>query len=594
MTRNRAIGAVAFVVLLGFLLLAAPPRAQEASKEAKGQTTVASRSVLPALPGDATLIARVRDVSDLVEKVKKSPLYRLKEKPEFADLVKKIEAAFEGARGKVRAELDIDLMELLTSIEGEIVLYAGNAWTLFQSFQTIERGPDANAAFESLPLVLAVDAQGASGKLKGLLAKVWEYGRKEGAKIEHQDFHNGVITVLTNPDAADGGPEHLYLAEHGTKFLFGASRKLLEATVANLDSGKGGGLDANAVFQKTQGATEGEASDLSLYVDLKQITDAVDKGVASAGGFQSMIWSSVKNIVFGKSLNSVGLAGFFDERGIRQTLFVHNAGASDGLLGWFKGAPFSSTPAAVIPPEVATFSTLAFNGPNFAVAVRQLIKLGLSFQGGGDSADPDAQVEAMLGIKLEDIFRGLGSRIHAFGFGEGPNLENPLGDQTFVLELQDEAPFKQLLGHPLLASGALQSRKYMERDIFSPAGVAEGAGPAFCISDRMLIVSLDGKSVEKTLRRAGKEGPGLGDQEGYKKIAAIVPPKVAFLGYSDEGYIAKTFGSVSEMIRESAAAEVPEDVFLLLAAVGKFLGATIAYGAWQDAGLFYDSRMLYR
>ena len=371
---------------------------------------------------------------------------------------------------------------------------------------------------------------------------------------------------------------------------------MLEQTIVNVSNGSTGGLTSKPLYQATLKATEGDQSDIYLYADIKQVTDAV--GTALGPGLPAMIWTPVKELLFGNTLNCAGVGAFLKKDGIRQTVFVHNEGASDGILGWFKGASFSSTPAKLIPAGVETFSTIAFNAENFGKFIRGVLQIAMSMQGGA-GADIDQTVEQMLGMKLDDLLRAFGSRIHTFGTSKQVK-DNPLGDQTIVLELKNEEPVKRLLETAnLMTNGALEPRKYLDRDVFSITAMGED-GPALCVTDRLFVVSFTGGSLEKLIGRLGKETDTIKDFDGYKKIAAGLPSSVDMLGYSDESYLANSMANVAETVRDQAASSgfdlggSEEQVFLLLAALGKTLGSTIAYGVWKDAGLFYDSTVYYR
>jgi hypothetical protein len=329
-----------------------------------------------------------------------------------------------------------------------------------------------------------------------------------------------------------------------------------------------------------------------VYLDIKQVTNAV--GVALGPGPQVFIWETVKGLLLGTSLNSLAIGGFLNEGGLRETMFVHNGGASDGILGWFKGEPFSSSPASVIPAEAATFTSVGINSTNLGTSIRGLIKLAMSFQG-QQTDDVDSWVKTQIGIDLGDVFRGLGGRFHLFSTGTVANLENPFEDQNFVLELKDEAPFRQLINKAAeMSGGGWQPKKYLERDIYSVGGSPQEGGPSFCIADRFFLFAGAVEKVEKLIRRLGKDAQGVGENEEYKKMAGSIPQKVNLLSFSNSKYLATYLESITEVLKDSVNDEVPEEVFLLLTAVGKTLGASIGYGVWQDAGLYFESTITYQ
>lgn len=557
-------------------------------------TVVKGASVLASCPGDATLVVRIRDMASLTTKLKGSPLYKILEQKEFADSVAKLKAQLEEGRAAFRAETGVDIWELLSTVQGEAVLYVGGASQLVSVFQGMSTGNLTPAkAFETLPVFLAVDSGSEKEKLGGFLDTLRKLGREKGAKIEIADFHGGKITTVSNPEGADDdGPEHLYLAEHGTRLLFGTSKKLVEQTVVNLN---GGGVASNILndplYRATLTKTDGGEGDVYAFINTKAVIESV--GGLLPPGMGPAIWFNVKDVLFGKSLNNIGLSASILPDGLRQTAFVHNNGASDGIVGWFKGDKFSSTPEKMIPETAGTFSSVGFNATNFGKFVRAAVKMAMSFQAPGQDVDVDQMVQGMLGIRLEDLIRGFGSKIHMFGSAEGVSAENPLGDQSIVLELKDEGPLKQLIERAnQMAGGALSPKQYLNRDIFE---VSPGEdGPAFSVTDRKFVMSFAGGGVEKIIRRLGKDEKGLKDSAELKQLLTTVPAQVDMIAYSSSDYMAQSISGATSTLSELGSDEIPPELAEFLEAVGKKLGASIGYGLWGDQGLLYDAKVYYR
>ena len=74
---------------VAFFLMTFPAGGNPQEKQEK--TAAAGPSVVGAFPGEATLVLQVSDMASLVAKVKKSPLYQLKDRNEFAELRAKVE-----------------------------------------------------------------------------------------------------------------------------------------------------------------------------------------------------------------------------------------------------------------------------------------------------------------------------------------------------------------------------------------------------------------------------------------------------------------------------------------------------------------------
>src|SRR5260221_12234513 len=85
----------------------------------------AQGSALDALPGDTSLVIRLRSAADLSKRFKASPFYALKDHPDvkkfIEDSKKKLEEGLQEARGK----LGFDPVDLLGMVDGEVVFAVG-------------------------------------------------------------------------------------------------------------------------------------------------------------------------------------------------------------------------------------------------------------------------------------------------------------------------------------------------------------------------------------------------------------------------------------------------------------------------------------
>jgi hypothetical protein len=556
-----------------------------------GGSAHAIGSAVSALPADATLVVKFTKLKETYDKLMASPPGQLIQKGEFKDLLDKVREEFEKARAQVKAELDIDLWEALQLIEGELLFFLGNASETFQSFKTISEaeseGDDAKRmteGLESLPFLVIADAESAGPKLKKIVDALTKYAGEKGAQVESAEFHGGDITAIRKTGAGHG-----YLGKKDSRFIFGFNRKLVEQTLVNLGSTTGGdGLTGNAVYQTTYREAKGGSSDVFAYLNMKQIADAV--GPAIAGEMPAaMIWESLRGLLLGNSLNSFGIGGALSKDGLRQTTFVHNEGASDGIFGWFKGTAFPSTPPSLIPSEAGTFSTLAFNGNNFGNFVRNIAQLFAMFQGGGPGApspDVNALAKSFIGVELDELLRAIGGRIHFFGSATA-DPENPLAGQTIAIELSDENTIKTVVETlKNFAPGVLEDKEYMGSTIHR---AGEG-GPALSVTHRMFVLSFAPGGIEKLIRRMGTESASsLADSAEYKRMAASIPSSVTLLNYTDSKYMGQSLGNLVDMVMTKAPEEIPEEAFLFLAALGRTLGASIGFGTWVPTGLYFES-----
>jgi len=213
--------------------------------------------------------------------------------------------------------------------------------------------------------------------------------------------------------------------------------------------------------------------------------------------------------------------------------------------------------------------------------------------------DVEQMFEQRLGVKFGTVLKSIGNRLHYFASG-APTQDNPLGDLSLVLELADDSVWKTLIEKAVeVTGGALQPKKYMGRDIYSQGASTDDADaidPAFCVTDRNLIVSLRSKSVEKVVRRIGKDVPGIGDKPAYKALVAKLPSQVTSISFSSKEYTDASMAMVRDTIENGMLPidDLPEGLFEFLTALGRTMDDSVSFGIWNDNGYYGESVAPYR
>ncbi len=578
--------------LLGLVVAFSPLAAQE--------TVVATPSVVKVLPKKTALLVHAPNITSLLQKINSSPIYQLKNMPELAELFSTFKEGIEQFRNEARSEANVDPLEMLEAVKGEVVLTFGDAGpiigALSESLMNMEE-PDLTG--DMIPFLVAVDTGSGRPAFKKNLLALLAFAVKEGAGVKTDKFHGGKITVLTPPElnAANSGPEAIYLGELGSKYFMSPSKKFLEKTMVDLS--KGAFEDSLARTQEFGATNElaGKDGDIFFFVNLKPILQAVDRAM-SANPFV-FVWQTVSEILFGKSLNNAGLSYSLEKDAIRVRSFIHNGGADDGILGWFKSKPFPATPPTIIPDDSVSYVTTGLNAEAIGSSLRKIMELGQSFAAlSGEVVNIEQMFEQTVGIKFDSFLKSIGNRLHYFVNGV-PTIDNPAGDLSLVLALKDDTVWKKLVEKAIeTTGGALQPRKYMGRDIFSAGEATEAIGvdPTLCITDKLLLLSLSSKSVEKVIRRIGKDVPGIGDKPAFKKAATSLPAKLTSVSFTTKEYAESSMKFVEDMLSSGLLPEdeLPPGLIEFISALSKTMSDSAGYATWNDSGFYGESFAPYR
>lgn len=600
-------------------------------------------TLLAALPVDSALVVRIPNVKSLVEKLKSSPLGALRDHVDVKKALEMLQSKAGPELAKAEKELGFNPLDTLLSIEGEWVFALGGlgqlATTLSESLQ-MGQMPD-NLSPDAIPILIAADAGAAAGKVHDAIEKLISLAQKEGAGVERFDFKGGKITRLSEPagpevspkkpaakepevedsDAEEAGKKktkpngiaapqddeeddtekkenaaddddgddddepkkpnmQVFVGELGGRFYISLSRSILEGCMYPRDSDRADGLAAQSLFQETHQAVGG--GDFFTFVNIKQVITSIDSALSTT--FFAFFWQKLQGLLFGPTLNNFAASGSIDATGLTQTMFVHNAGASDGLLGVFKGEAFAPGLAAPVPSDCKTFSSSTFNPGQLAKIIKEAVQLAMSLQ--GQQADLDTLVESQVGVKFSELMAGLGNRMHSFS--GLPRQDNPFASLNYILELKEEGGLKKVLKKVSeMAGGQFDAEKFKDREIYS-ADTGSFAINA-CAADKLLVLSTSRNDVEKVLTRTADAVAG-GDY--FKKAVTGMPAQVTMVGFNSPEYMPALIKGMAQQAAESEGADEEAQVFIkALGAAADAFGGGWSYGVWRDRGLYFTGKL---
>ena len=129
------------------------------------QTVVKGPSIIKALPANSTLVLHAPSISSIVRDFKNSPIYKLKDKQEFTELLAQAEQGLEEARQDIIAETQVDPFELLKAAKGEAIFAVGDvSKTIRDIGEAMLNMEEPEIDSDSLPILLGVDALGGKGQ----------------------------------------------------------------------------------------------------------------------------------------------------------------------------------------------------------------------------------------------------------------------------------------------------------------------------------------------------------------------------------------------------------------------------------------------
>jgi len=550
-------------------------------------------TLLNVLPKETTLLLRTSNMKALLEKLKKSPIYRLKDHPDVQDLAKRFTDEF---NHEVAEEIGFDPLELLDAIGGEWVLAIGSLDPLATAIgKALGDGQPPDVQPDSIPVLLAADAGGSVSVAHEKLEKLFAYAEKKGAKRESSDFQGGRIVHLRLEGASDNS--HANKKSDGVSFYFGElgnclycslRRPFLEGAMRKRAMGKTDAPEADSLaastrFQETLQMTgDGDAL---VYVDVKRLTSSIRNALSTT--LFAFLWQSFDAVVFGKSFNNAAVSFSLETKGIQHAFYANNSGAADGILGLFKADSQPAMPPKAVPAGAEIYTATAFNPAQLGEIVTEVVQTIHAME--GQRVNVDKIFEDTVGVTLTTIVGALGKRIVLFS-GK-PELDNPLAGHAYLVTVKDEVPIKKVLEKLAeMPSFKLQSEKGNERNVYSLdlGGIGE---LAITVAGGSLIVTGSKAELAKLIGRQSGSSPGLAGAESYKKVAGVVPPQVSFVSYTASTYMKSYLDTLVATMESIGTGD--EGVADCLSALGGVLGSSVSHGDWKGPGLRGDGWLYY-
>jgi hypothetical protein len=541
-------------------------------------------SVLDSLPGDTTMVVRLRNGADLSKKLRS-------DHPELRKLADAIRQKAAKELEETRKNLGFDPLEIPGMVEGEVVLALGGLDWFGKAMMAEMEGEEFKMDPEDFPILLVVDAGASAPRLRETLVKVLDYAQKEGARKEVVDFQGGKITILEEKAKEEGGsgdggkpdPVKLYFGEQGTRFFASVHRPFLQAAMAAPGPDA---LTKGPEYADTVREVEADA-DIVVFLNYKAIAASLRKNL-QANPIASMVWNMIDGKLVGRSLKSAAVSATFTGREIRSAAFVSNGGAPEGLLGVLKASPCPGKPSPLIPEEADDFESVSLNFQALYGLVEEIYKTVLQAQGGmaggegGAMPDMDGVLSERFNVKPKELVASLGNLLHIYQ-KTSPKPEDP-PVFSVALELKDDRPIKDLMVK-VAEMGGLQAQKYLDRDLYTHQMAGADVSFSVGITDRYLVLGMPTDSVKEVLRRAGKEGKSIADTPHYGLLGGKVPTQVNGLTYSGPRYYQSTFKKLAAAMGGGEGDEKLPDVSWM----GEMVSGSIGYFLWKDNGLYARS-----
>jgi hypothetical protein len=371
----------------------------------------------------------------------------------------------------------------------------------------------------------------------------------------------------------------LMLHRHEDYFILGLGQDTVDAAVAGL-SGQPQGLAASVQFASALNRVHFDRTASVTWLDVKSALAAV----VQAAGPQGAMIQGVAAMIGAETVESyVAATGVVDGQ-IQSRSFITTGGKTEGILSLAAGRAMQPSDFERVPADADFVFAFSLNLPKVLAAVREIV----------GKADPESteqfealirQLEGELGLSLEDdLFQAFGDVWTLYDSpGGGGFLATGLVASLEVKDPQKaSAVFKKMMdiiqanvdGERNVGNGfrrrgvVLAEREFLDRTIYflNSIGPSPPFAPAFCLTDKQMLVSLHPQTLKSHLRFLQADGETFASRVGTD--IPVPEGDLLMLSFSDTKRLAEFLYALvpyagQTLVSQLQAGGVDLDVFTL-------------------------------
>ncbi|MEX1096668.1 MAG: hypothetical protein WED34_11510 [Planctomycetales bacterium] len=364
----------------------------------------------------------------------------------------------------------------------------------------------------------------------------------------------------------------LVLHREGKHFVLALGEGTLDSVLAGLE-GKAQGLAGEKRFQEDFARIAMDRVASVSWLDVKAALEAARAALGDDGAIVPAMAETLGLDQVGTVTSCTALV----EGRIRTRTFIQTNGGEKGLLALAAGKPIEPRHFELIPADADFVTVGSLDAQKALAAVREMV----------GSTAPDAlqtlnaiiaQLETELGVKERDLFAAFGDVWTIYDCPSGGGLF--LTGAVASLEVRDPqqayATFSQVM--KVLAAAMpgetgeryrrravfLAERKFLDRTIYYVNTVGDDVpfAPAFCVTDKQLLVALHPQGIKAHLRFLAGEGKE-GERRASWRPSAIPEGELIGVSYLDSPAIVRALYALAPWFGQLIASEMQRDRFEL-------------------------------
>jgi len=500
------------------------------------------------IPDNVVFSLAVRDVPQLLVKLKALPLYELLMKPGVRQALGDTAAEFAEGLQQFEDKLGISLAELQQVMTGEAI-----AFFLAEDLDDVPPGG------------VILEIGGKHDQAEALLKRFRQQARDEGWQDRTHEFAGVTIIESLTPDRIPGEepvPDFFCLTDR--YFLFMDSLELTREVLIALTREPSGGLAASPDYQSAKRGA-GRDADVFFYLNTAPLWAEAEK--------ETDLGAAVMRELKFDSVRTLGVAAGIEGQNLWTSLYLYAPGEKAGIWSLLPPAHGRHRPPRWVPEGAMAYYWVNLDYGNLWRTVNDVIrfvspesyvKFRSSLVIPGETGEPVLDVENDI---VSVLGRGLSVYVRALSrdwdqewaappgsTGELPGLEavwavallngRMLNDTIVRLRGRSIPPFSflqptEFQGHTLYTFSA----PHLQMRAVVPGG-DEATGPASpqlaaltvllgYEGGNALVVALGLQELQDVVLRAAGAPRGLADSESYRETMSHVPGDASVIGYVD-------------------------------------------------------------
>lgn len=551
------------------------------------------------LPPETLAVVSITNMSDLIEKAKKVPIYSLIQDPEmkpFLDHLKEQIVKETGMSEDVSASLN-DPWKLLAQGLKDVLEPASidefiNAVKAPKG-QVIIALTNVNPEDNSVGVAALCDVGDQNPVIKKSVLEMLSKNTDPDLTVATTTFLGAEVVEIKSA-SPDSPLKTIRIAFPENVFYIGNDEESLNCLLAAKSGESRPGLALEPAYQLVKSKVD-PSPDVEVYINVPRIVKLAQRAAIKNSPEAAGIFRALGLNLLGPMTVSVVIE---DTGRIHQKIFLSMPGELKGIAKILAQKNASHEPPALVPAEADTYLSLSLDWSALYQEIESIARETDPVQYESFQMAMQENFRMVFGnegLNLKtDLFDKMGKDVKYYTYIDDSGTEKAQ-EIVVTASLKDPAAFENVLtklSSMLGVYATFEKRDYQGSPIYDLSAMGQKQGGGYTIAGNQIGIGKS-ESLEKMIRDQSGSSPGLAGNEAFQRLTSVFPKESIMLGFSNDS---KSIEFVIETVTRMLEAQSFDEGTVTEApplpdkkTIAKYFGYTVQYAEWKGDGIFADS-----